>query len=82
MIADMVLALGTTSFTPREFILSETDRMGVVFHIIMSAHDLYVVMMVVKVVWILGTPTLPPRELIVVLMLVILFHLIVGNIHP
>ena len=35
-----------------------------------------------KVVWLLWTPTLPPKKLIVVLMVVILCHIRVGNNHP
>ena len=40
------------------------------------------VLVMVKVVWDLGTPTLPTRKLIVGLVVAIFFYLRVGNIHP
>ena len=40
------------------------------------------VLVMVKVVWDLGPPTLPNRKLIVGMMVVILCDLRVGNIHP
>ena len=43
---------------------------------------LMLVLMMVKVVWDLGPPTLPPRKLIAGLMVVILCDLRVDNIHP
>ena len=41
-----------------------------------------VMVMMVNVVWTLGPATLPPKELIVGFMVVILYHLRVGNINP
>ena len=43
---------------------------------------LMLVLVMVKVVWDLGPPTLPNRKLIVGMMVVILCDLRVGNIHP
>ena len=81
----VVLFLVPPTYTPRKLLLSETDRIGGLFNLRTSTQDIHLVLvmvMMVNVVWTLGPATLPPKKLIVRLMVVILYHLKVGNINP
>ena len=82
LILNVALILGTPTSPPRKLLFSETGGMGGLSHIIMSAHDIDLVMVMIKFVWDLGPTTLTTRYLIVGLMVVILCHIIVGKFYP
>ena len=68
----------TTHLYPQEVTFLR-DRLRTITQ---DLHLMLVMVMMVNVVWTLGPATLPPKELIVGFMVVILYHLRVGNINP
>ena len=81
MMVEVLLILEPPTSPPEKFLLSETCSIGGLFHIIMSANNLHLVLVVdmVKVVWVLGPPTTPPRNFIAGLVVAILCYFRVGN---
>ena len=57
-------------------------EVGIIQLVILMVLSLVLIMDMLKVLWVLGPPTLPPQKLIVLLMVIILCYQALENIHP